>query len=213
MFCWVADFETEFKIKRKNRNEFFIIEGQKPYKQSLGGNVFMVNVPSHSLINSRYITYAYKEVAFLVDDWVKIQDSLEMIFNLICGSSNKSICILAYLRTNNISAWEFSIYLECAHNLMFINRKDALGKSLMVNTVQLLQSLKSAYKVHFLMVGSRGFIRVMRNVNVLGECMHPSGVNLNKNAALYHNIWYRQVNASVVNHLGHINLHDFSVLV
>lgn len=212
MFCWVADFETEFKIKRKNRNEFLIIEGQKPYKQSLGGNVFMVNVPSHSLINSRYITYGYKEVAFLVDGWVKIQDSLEMCFNLMSGSSNKSIRILSYLRMNNISAWEFAVYLESKHNLMLINRQDDSGKSLMGNTSKLLSNLKSTYKIHFLMVGSREFKTIMNNVNVLGQCIHPSGVNLNNNGGLYHKIWYQRDNSSVVNHLGSINLHDFSVL-
>lgn len=218
MFCWVADFETEFKIKtkRENINKFFIIEGLKPYKQSLGGKVFMVNVPSQSLIksliNSRYITYAYKEVAFLVDDWVKIQDSLEMCFNLMSGSSHKSIRILSYLRMNNISAWEFAVYLESKHNLMLINRQDDSGKSLMGNTSKLLSNLKSAYKIHFLMVGSREFKTIMNNVNVLGQCIHPSGVNLNNNGDLYHKIWYQRDNSSVVNHLGSINLHDFSVL-
>lgn len=171
-----------------------------------------VNVPSPSANNSRYITSAYKEVAFLVDDWVKIQDSLEMCFNLMCGSSNKSIRVLSYLRTNNISAWEFAIYLESKHKLMLINRKDASGKSLIGNTVKLLSNLKKTHSVHFLMVGSRKCKSIINNVNVLGRCIHPSGVNLNNNGGLYHKIWYQRDNSSVVNHRVSINLHDFSVL-
>jgi hypothetical protein len=212
MFCWVANFETECEIKVKDRDDFFIIEGKEPYKQSLGGKTLMVKVPSLRALNSRYITYGYKEVAFLVDGWVKIQDSLEMCFNLMSGSSNKSIRILSYLRMNNISAWEFAVYLESKHNLMLINRQDDSGQSLMGNTSKLLSNLKSTYKVHFLMVGSRKFKTIMNNVNVLGQCIHPSGVNLNNNGDLYHKIWYQRDNSSVVNHLGSINLHDFSVL-
>lgn len=110
-------FEEEFKnlLKNKSQNELKIIIGQEPYKQSLNNIEFKVTNES-----CPYDKLG-KEVAFLVKDWIKIQDSLEMIFNLLFNGSINSLKVLAYLRENSIKAHEFADYLYRKYRIILTN--------------------------------------------------------------------------------------------
>ncbi|WP_438405509.1 hypothetical protein, partial [Aeromonas hydrophila] len=76
----MSDFESFFSIScGKNikgvKKRFFIVEGEKPYKQSLNSISFTVSVnPTNTRVSHHY--GAYNEIAFVVSDWIKIQDSL-----------------------------------------------------------------------------------------------------------------------------------------
>ena len=64
-----------------NPKEIKVIIGEQPYKQSLNGISFAVD-------GTKSIVPIYKttgNISFLVSDWIKVQDSLEMIFNLLFG--------------------------------------------------------------------------------------------------------------------------------
>ena len=78
-YLWVNNFENEFcgLLKDGNTKELKIIIGQEPYKQGLKGKDFKVNTSKYPYCRIG------NNVAFFVRDWIKIQDSLEMIFNLI----------------------------------------------------------------------------------------------------------------------------------
>jgi hypothetical protein len=89
---WINDFENEFNIHAQS-DEFKLIIGIRPYKQKLGNKKLAVDLRNTILQNTLY--NGFDKVAFLVSDWIKIQSSLEMIFNLLSGSSSKSLEILA----------------------------------------------------------------------------------------------------------------------
>ena len=215
MFPWVKPFEKEFKVTAHSNNTFLIIEGKTPYKQSLNNNRFMVSVPINmqNYPFSHYIYYT--DVAFLVTQWIKVQDSLEMIFNLLCGTSNKSLEVLSYVRSKRISAWEFALYLEHAHKIILINRVSANGVDNSRVTGALINRLMSHYTVKLLMVGTRK-LPVINSVTVFpneyGQCIHPSGVNLNRPNNTYYEIWYQMNNQFVVGKSRNFNINDFSVL-
>ncbi len=90
-------------------DDFKLIIGIRPYKQKLGKKELAVDIKNTSLQTTLY--NSFDKAAFLVRDWVKIQSSLEMIFNLLCGSSIKSLEMLAWLRKNQICPIEFAEYL------------------------------------------------------------------------------------------------------
>lgn len=215
MFKWVAQFEARFNVTSYKNDTFLIIEGAEPYRQSLNNNQLMVSVPVNIQGNlcSHYIKYT--EVAFLVTQWVKVQDSLEMIFNLLCGTSDKSLEVLSYVRSQKISAWEFALYLEFAHKLILINRESASGTDNSLVTGALINNLMINNIVKLLMVGSRKLPVInSRTVipNEYGQCIHPSGLNLNNHNVIYYEIWYKMNNQQVVNKSMNFNINDFSVL-
>ena len=76
-YDWENKFEEIFELKDSDTSELKVIIGQQPYKIKLNDVKFEVShfiYPYNKLGNS---------VAFLVTNWIKIQDSLEMIFNLL----------------------------------------------------------------------------------------------------------------------------------
>ena len=65
------------------------------------------------------------------------------------------------------------------------------------------------------MVGSRKLPVInSRTVipNEYGQCIHPSGLNLNNHNVIYYEIWYKMNNQQVVNKSMNFNINDFSVL-
>jgi len=100
-------------------------------------------------------------VAFLVTDWIKIQDSLEMIFNLLTGDSVRSLKVLSYLRKEQIPAHEFACYLYENYNLILINRFNNNNNSQYSNLMTFINfNNNNNINIKFLMVGKERNILV-----------------------------------------------------
>jgi len=189
--AWIDDFEDEFNIHAQS-DEFKLIIGIRPYKQKLGNKKLAVDITNTFLQNTLY--NGFDKVAFLVRDWVKIQSSLEMIFNLLSGSSIKSLEILAWLRGNKIPPIEFAKYLLNAHNLMLVNKKDSKGNCISSKITTLVRKINSRnQKINILFAGKYFLDELVENngiKNDLGWVYHPSSNNLNNFSKIYNNIWY-----------------------
>lgn len=200
-YPWIDNFESfllkslnEENLKlNKNENELKIILGQEPYKQKFGKTSLKVdsNLSPYKELN--------KTIAFFTTKWIKIQDSLEMIFNLLFNGSVNGTKALAYLRENKIDVKEFADYLYKDFNIILINEKN--------NRNNIKNFIKKWNKdTYLLLVGcqSQDFYKVLNNSKrkvekeVAGKIkgvinfIHPSGYNLNnKNSSnkLYKN-WY-----------------------
>jgi hypothetical protein len=137
----------------------------------------------------------FDKVAFLVRDWVKIQSSLEMIFNLLCGSSIKSLEILAWLRKNKIGHIDFAEYLLNKQKLMLINKEESNENCNSAKIKNLVNTINCQnLKVNILFTGSIFFSSGLKKNNKidndLGWVYHPSGYNLNQFSKVYADIWY-----------------------
>lgn len=204
-YTWIKNFESfllkplneevkEENLKlNKNKNELKIILGQEPYKQKFGGISLKVDskLSPYKELN--------KTIAFFTTKWIKIQDSLEMIFNLLFNGSVNGTKALAYLRENEIDVEEFADYLYKDFNIILINENK--------NRVNIKNFIKTESKdIYLLLVGyeSQDFYKVLSKSKkkfekeVAGKIkgvinfIHPSGYNLNnKNSSnkLYKN-WY-----------------------
>jgi hypothetical protein len=189
---WINDFENEFNIHAQS-DEFKLIIGIRPYKQELGNKKLAVDLRNIPLQNTLY--KGFDKVAFLVRDWVKIQSSLEMIFNLLSGSSTKSLEILAWLRENKIPPIEFAKYLLNVHRLILANKEDSNGSCNSPKIRKLVRTINSKNKkANILFTGSIFFSRGLKKnkgiTNDLGWVYHPSGYNLNKFSKVYEDICY-----------------------
>ncbi|NOH86067.1 hypothetical protein F0249_20075 [Vibrio sp. 03-59-1] len=160
--------------------------------QSLGSTDLVLKVPSTEL----GVYSEFNEVAFLVNQWIKIQDSLEMVFNLISGNSTRSLEILAYLRRNLISSYEFATYLFVHRRVVLVNRfTDAKSNpSTRYSQLNKIKELVSdlEYPCHYLIVGERPKTTIEKWSNVLevGVVYHTSGVVLNNYSNEYYETWY-----------------------
>jgi hypothetical protein len=79
---WIKKFENEFGLNSKNKKKdkiLKIIIGESSYKQELNGTEFKVNSKKPPFKD-------FECISFLVNDWIKVQDSLEMMFNLLFKS-------------------------------------------------------------------------------------------------------------------------------
>ncbi|MGY3806290.1 hypothetical protein ACWNG8_03970 [Aeromonas veronii] len=123
---WITSFENEFDIISGNETiPYLIIEGECRYLQALGGIRFAFSAKKYKSFFNRNGCTVYDNfdvVSFLVTNWIKVQDSLEMLFNLLTGSPIKSLKMLSYLREKNIPPQEFSLYLYQSHKIILINR-------------------------------------------------------------------------------------------
>jgi hypothetical protein len=190
---WINDFENKFNIHAQS-DEFKLIIGIRPYKQKLGNKKLAIDITTNTTLQNTLYN-GFNEIAFLVRDWVKIQSSLEMIFNLLSGTSSKSLEILAWLRGNKISPIEFAEYLLNVHDLMLVNKEDSKGNCISFKIKTLVRTINSQnQKVNILFTGSIFFSRGIRNnngiKNDLGWVYHPSSYNLNKSNINYEDIWY-----------------------
>ncbi|MFM5538440.1 hypothetical protein ACET8U_12245 [Aeromonas veronii] len=197
---WITSFEKEFDIISGNETiPYLIIEGECRYLQALGGIKFAFSAQKNKSFFNRNGCTVYDNfdvVSFLVTNWIKVQDSLEMLFNLLTGSPIKSLKMLSYLREKNIPTKEFSLYLYQSHKIILINRfnyphKHKKRKSQLSHIKEMIKGLNS--QCHYLMVGDRlhQSISSIKNVAEIGKIIHPSGVNLNNYRKDYFRTWYQ----------------------
>lgn len=192
-YSWEKSFKKEFQdlLKPKSTEELKIIIGQEPYKQQLNGINFKVSSskkPYYSLENT---------VAFFVTDWIKIQDSLEMVFNLLFnrkGNKSNGINVLSYLRENNIPSDEFADYLYKKYSIILTNITNNYDNDNINNIKGLINKIKKP--TYLLLVGNKaqqqiGNIRNNHNKGYV-EFIHPSGNNLNRSNTQedYFKNWY-----------------------
>lgn len=217
-YTWIESFEKEFEsyLKEKTKEQLNIILGQEPYKLSLNGTPFKVK-------NTKY---PYRKlggyVAFLVTDWIKIQDSLEMICNLLFNGTVNSLKVLAYLRENKIGADGFSNYLFCNYGIILTNIRnltdddktddDKTGDLQKDNIKNLI--LELGRSTNLLSVGSKSIEKCNEIKSDIGnkisidiyECIHPSGNNLiNGRDKEYYENWYNLISSN------NKNLYKFSI--
>lgn len=137
----------------------------------------------------------FNEIAFLVRDWVKIQSSLEMIFNLLSGSSSKSLEILAWLRGNKIIPSQFAEYLFNVYKLMLVNKESSKGNCISSKITTLVRKINSQNQKNNILFAGKYFLdELVENneiTNDLGWVYHPSSNNLNNFSKIYNNIWYK----------------------
>lgn len=182
---WEKAFENTFnlRLRPKNTEELKIIIGQEPYKQQLNGKKFSVesNIKPYDTLGNI--------VAFFVTDWIKIQDSLEMICNLLFNGTINSIKVLSYLRENKIPANKFADYLYKNYSIVLTN---------ISNNEKNIEDLVdiSKKRTYLLLIGDEAKKR-LKNIKSsyikdYVEFIHPSGSNLNKSNTQkrYFENWY-----------------------
>ncbi|WP_414733906.1 hypothetical protein [Acetobacterium carbinolicum] len=210
-FEWIKNFEQNNNIEKTKNDNYKILIGEKAYLQGLNNKKFAVKVTKDSL----YKKYKFVNIAFIVNDWIKIQDSLEMIFNLIFADSIRSLCILSYLRENHIDAEEFGIYLLENHKIILVNREKILVSNKMIYPYEnLIKELEKKSNVQVLFVGGDLPKKKYTDKTKVGSAIHPSGVNLNfeERRERYYSVWYEHNNETVTTLDGHIfNMKNFMI--
>ncbi|GJQ61092.1 MAG: hypothetical protein SCALA702_01450 [Melioribacteraceae bacterium] len=193
---WTTEFENFFCILPLDESApYLIIEGEQPYRQILNDKRLAVeideNLKNYLQQNSCDVYDEFDSVAFLVRDWIKIQDSLEMLFNLMTGNSHKSLAVLSYLRTKQIPINEFVLYLYNHRKIILVNRfKFPLNKSVRKSQLMALKRIiQKLNNVHLLVVGNRA-CKFLRKKVSLGNAIHTSGVVLNNFPEQYYRTWY-----------------------
>jgi len=219
---WVEPFENEFSIAETiTTAPYLIIEGECRYLQKLGNTDFALTINSNikQFFNQKNcIVYDdFDVVSFLVTDWIKIQDSLEMIFNLMTGGSVRTLKILSYLREKHILAHEFALYLYQQHKIIFINRftypiGNENRSSQLTVIKKLITSLNSP--CHLLIVGDREYIALssLNNCIETAKVLHPSGVVLNIHSQKYFDTWYSLNNSACTYKTTGFSLNNFKRL-
>lgn len=195
---WEKSFEDTFKLKNEDTNELKIIIGQEPYKCELNGIKFKV---SSSICPYNYLGYS---VSFLVTDWIKIQDSLEMVFNLLFKNTVNSIKVLSYLRENKdkITAEQFANYLYRKYSIVLTNNSIDNDSDNIENIKKLIERLDKP--TYLLIVGnsaSESFDKMDKskmNIKGYAKFIHPSGQVLGNPCCRerYFNNWYNLKDSS-----------------
>ncbi|ATB42826.1 hypothetical protein CYFUS_008305 [Cystobacter fuscus] len=203
------DFWRRFPLRQGVLDRVKIIIGQEPYRQSFGNRRLAVD--------SRSSTHSfYRElgcVGFLVGDWIKIQDSLEMLFNLLFRHEC-ALSALDFLRSNRIDPVSFADSLWDRAGVALFNRTvDGEDKGVDIWCFARGQA-EVSQEVLMLFAGEKAahqFPGVCSNCKS-AVAIHPSGVNLNNDPVKYSNTWYRcDENAlRVVN--GGFRLDEFRIL-
>lgn len=165
-----------------------ILIGEQPYKQSLNSIEFAVDGKCSSV-------EIYKEtenVAFLVSEWIKVQDSLEMIFNLMFGTEN-SLEALACLKKSKITPLKFSEFLWNQAKFILLNRH-VKEKDKQKTIAKFIKNQSKSIPVNILFVGNEAESNFPPLPdNCLSACaIHPSGTNLNFSGRRirYYDNWY-----------------------
>ncbi|MCO1604613.1 hypothetical protein [Desulfosporosinus nitroreducens] len=218
MFPWVNEFEKKFNIKVNYAdNVVRIIIGEAPYKQKLNGIDFKVFSKKNPFRDFRYI-------AFLVKDWIKVQDSLEMIFNMLFNSHSKGLEAISYLRKHKVSAEEFGIYLYKRHSILLVNRyldsKTVTNKFVGINDrnkyiLDFISNIrKRGHDVYVLFVGKESKKKLDLKGVESGEAVHPSGSNLNKPKLVqkYYGVWYRFNDKDLTKATKNFSLKHFTIV-
>lgn len=188
-YDWENKFEEIFELKDSDTSELKVIIGKQPYKIKLNDVKFEVShfiYPYNKLGNS---------VAFLVTNWIKIQDSLEMIFNLLFKNNINGLKVLCFLRENNVDAQQFAQHLYRKYSIILTNSKLSNDIDNMKNIKELVEEINKP--TYFLLVGNiarKDYTRVMKDEKIQGVAyfIHPSGMVLNNrcNSNKYYKNWY-----------------------
>lgn len=195
---WEKSFEDTFKLKNEDTNELKVIIGQEPYKCELNGIKFKV---SSSIYPYNYLG---DSVSFLVTDWIKIQDSLEMVFNLLFKNTANSIKVLSYLRENKdkITAEQFANYFYRKYSIVLTNNSIDNDSDNIENIKELIERLDKP--TYLLIVGnpaSESFDKMDKskmNIKGYAKFIHPSGQVLGNPYCRerYFNNWYNLKDSS-----------------
>lgn len=190
---WIEDFEKRFNISI-HKDTYKMIIGKQPYLQKIGNKEIRVDITGTSI---KYYKF-FNTAAFVVNDWVKVQDSLEMIFNLLTRDSAKTLKILSFLRTKKdiITPVKFIQYLLDRHNMILVNKYDKDGiKSNAIKEITKKINEDESQKVNILFIGDNQFYQGLQGtnglINNIGYVFHSSGVVLNMYPKLYEEIWYK----------------------
>lgn len=204
----MENFWQEFKLKPDCTSTIKIIVGQEPYKQSLANIDFSVT-PNNSSVP---IYNDLNNIAFLVSNWIKIQDSLEMIFNLLFGRK-RSLEAICFLKGKDISAQIFAESLWDKAKVILVNRNTngQDRKKEIVNFAK-QQSLPG----QFLFVGNKSadtFTGIPNNYKS-AIAIHPSGANLNKPSLnqRYTDNWLSCIGEQLQNEDSNFNYNAFKLL-
>jgi len=171
----LIEFEKKFPLVTNIDSSVKVIIGEQPYKQSLNQIPFLVDGTSSNI--SIYQTTG--NISFLVSDWVKVQDSLEMIFNLLFGHQ-RSLYALAFLRDMNISPIDFAQFLWEKARVILVNRYVGNNDN-GIDIKAFIEKYSKDSIAHILFVGNES-----ENNFPSPSCkftsaiaIHPSGNNLN----------------------------------
>lgn len=194
------EFYEIYPVVCNNNNVLRIIIGQQPYKQQLNNINFSVNPTTSSVTLYQQLN----NIAFLVNDWIKIQDSLEMVFNLLFGK-DEAIPALALLKKKNITPSAFAESLFFKTGTLFVNRfiGDVDQKKIILSFIK--DPTYKNYTIYVLFTGEKAF----KNFGALptnvskAKAIHPSSVNLNitnkiNRQQTYTDCWYLCNNNSLV---------------
>lgn len=194
----MEQFYNEHKIRKPNDGIVRLIIGESPYKQKLNSIPFSVDGKE-----SRISLYkSIRNIAFLVNQWIKVQDSQEMLFNLLFGA-NDSIRAFANLKSFSISAKTFAEEIwEKTNTLLvnrFVNERDQKNK--------IKKFIKAEHKnngrTYILFVGQEAFSNFGLLPRYVSKAIaiHPSGVNLNfeSRQKTYTDCWFHCNNVSLIN--------------
>src|ERR1017187_2354858 len=168
------EFEKIFPLSESMNIDLKVIIGEQPYKQSLNNIPFAVDGTTSNIS----IYQKTKNISFLVSDWIKVQDSLEMIFNLMFGQQ-RSLCALAYLRCNEITPIQFAEFLWSKAKILLLNRHvDVIDYAPDIKAF--IEQHASESKAHILFVGkkSESNFPSLSCSNATAIAIHPSGTNL-----------------------------------
>lgn len=205
----MEEFLQRFPLKDDAQKSVKVVIGEQPYKQSLNNIEFVVNASGSSI----EIYSSIGHVAFLVSDWIKIQDSLEMTFNLIFGREN-SLEALSLLKKLKIPPLEFADILWQKAQFVLVNRL-VNGKDNKNIISKFIQDKAKSSSVDVLFVGNKAelnFPGLPCNCN--SACaIHPSGLNLNSAARRirYYDNWYTFKGKELVNKSEKFNIADFRI--
>lgn len=197
----------KFDFIEPNTTDLKFIIGQSPYKQKLGSKPLKVSV--NATTNPVYNNFS--EVAFLVNDWVKVQDSLEMIFNLLC-TPNKSLEMISYLKSNNISPIEFTNFLFERFKIVLVNHFDSNNNS-QQNIISNLIKRYSSCNIYVLFVGKKASFQLPQNISIeAARALHSSGNVLNTNSSGYYETWYKLNNSALKDRSPNFTLDVFRII-
>lgn len=185
-------FRSQFPLAPDVQEQWRITVGERPYMQKVGDIELAVSSHSSSVEVYRQIGY----IPFLVSEWIKVQDSMEMLLNVLFGYE-RSLYALAVLRSEHISPVDFADFLWFEGNVALFNvygHDGATNKSVIGEHMQAAARYSPGY-VHVLLVGktaARAFPKRAADITYV-EAIHPSGVNLlNSNLReRYYSDWIR----------------------
>jgi hypothetical protein len=168
--------KKKFPLADNLSQDIKVIIGEQPYKQCLNGIRFAVD----GSLSTIPIYQKTKNISFLVSNWIKVQDSLEMIFNLLFGHK-RSLYALADLRKLQISPIKFAEFLWSEAKLILLNR-NIEGIDYGDEIRDFINHETQHSTAHILFVGEKAAknFPTLSCKNKTAMAIHPSGNNLNK---------------------------------